>query len=76
IVIVGEAGNDLERAVRSEYLPLSIIAPVRSEPDATIPVISGRVSIDDRPTIYICENYVCQRPVTSVSAAIEMLEDF
>lgn len=76
IVIVGEAGNDLERAVRSKYLPLSIIAPVRSEPDATIPVISGRVSIDDRPTIYICENYVCQRPVTSVSAAIEMLEDF
>jgi uncharacterized protein YyaL (SSP411 family) len=30
-----------------------------------IPLLEGRTAIDGKPTAYVCENFVCNRPVTT-----------
>ena len=75
IVIVGEAGSDIERAVWQNYLPSKVV--VRSDganehPDV-VPLLKERSSIDGRPTAYVCENFVCQRPTTDTSDLLAQL---
>lgn len=73
IVIAGDADNELEKAVRNEYLPLAIIAPVRGESENVLPLTEGRNSPDGSPRVYVCEGFVCKRPATTVSDVLEML---
>jgi hypothetical protein len=68
IVIIGEKGNDLEREVYAEFLPGKVVV-LSNEPgkDADlIPLLAERDMIDGKPTAYVCEHFVCQRPVTTV----------
>jgi uncharacterized protein YyaL (SSP411 family) len=30
-----------------------------------LPLLEGRSAIDGGPTVYVCENFVCRRPVAS-----------
>src|SRR5215203_3268555 len=66
VVIVGARGNELEQAVRSQYLPNTVIA-VSETPSADLPLLDNREAIDGNPTAYVCEDFVCQRPVTDVA---------
>jgi len=68
IVIIGERGNELERTVFSEFMPNNVV--VLSEDPAgeagLVPLLAERGMIEDRPTAYVCEDFVCQRPVTEI----------
>ncbi len=68
IVIIGEKGNDLAQSVLSKYRPNSVVVLSDSpETDATtIPLLKDRGTIEERATAYVCENFVCQRPVTTI----------
>ena len=68
IVIIGEKGNDLEREVRGRYLPDAvIILSVNAESDAaTTPLLKDRGMVDGQTVAYVCKDFVCQRPVTTV----------
>jgi uncharacterized protein len=75
IVIVGEKGGDLEKAVWQKYLPLKVVA-VSENPSADaefVPLLSERKTIENKPTAYVCENFTCQKPVTSVEELDEQL---
>jgi uncharacterized protein YyaL (SSP411 family) len=63
IAIVGPRG-DLERAVLETYLPHAVVA-IADGPIDDLPLLDGRTLVDDLETAYVCENFVCQRPVTS-----------
>ncbi|MGB7203758.1 MAG: thioredoxin domain-containing protein [Pyrinomonadaceae bacterium] len=68
VVVVGEKGNELEREAQGKFLPDAVVV-LSSEPEAhaaTIPLLKDRGMIDGKATAYVCENLVCQRPVTSV----------
>jgi uncharacterized protein len=68
IVIIGERGNELEREIYTEFLPNKVVV-LSSEPgnDAVlIPLLQERIMIDGKTTAYVCEDFVCQRPVTLV----------
>jgi uncharacterized protein YyaL (SSP411 family) len=65
IAIIGPRGNELERAVADMYLPDAVIA-LSAEPSDESPLLKGREMIDGKATVYVCENFVCQRPVTDV----------
>ncbi|MBC7901724.1 MAG: thioredoxin domain-containing protein [Saprospiraceae bacterium] len=68
IVIIRGNGNELEREVWSEYLPNKVVV-LSSGPNADagqIPLLADRKMINGKATAYVCENFVCQRPVTSV----------
>ena len=68
IVIIGEKGNDLAQSVLSKYRPNSVVVLSDSpETDATtIPLLKDRGTVEERATAYVCENFVCQRPVTTI----------
>jgi uncharacterized protein YyaL (SSP411 family) len=75
IVIIGPKGNALERQVLGQYLPDAVVILSRdAEPEAErVPLLKDRSMFDGQATAYVCENFVCQRPVTSVEELADML---
>ena len=68
IVIFGEKGNELEREIWTDYLPNKIVVLAESDENAAlIPLLENRKAIDGKPTAYVCENFVCEKPITNSS---------
>lgn len=67
IAVVGEKGNELERAIWSEYRPFKVVASGGGD----VPLLRDRAAVDNKPTAYVCENFVCRRPVVE---AVELNE--
>jgi uncharacterized protein YyaL (SSP411 family) len=69
IVVIGEKGNDLEKAVWENYLlgKVVVLSENPSENSEFIPLLESRERIDGKPTAYVCENFVCQKPVTTIA---------
>jgi uncharacterized protein len=74
IAVIGERGNDLEREILRRYRPNTVVALGRAG-EFGLPLLEGRSMIDAKPTAHICENFVCQRPVTSLEELKELLPD-
>ena len=76
IVVIGPARNDLEREVRAAYRPNAIY--VRSgdpsQDEVHIPILKDRTILDGKATAYVCEQFVCKRPVNNVADLIVQLE--
>ncbi|MGI8556654.1 MAG: thioredoxin domain-containing protein, partial [Pyrinomonadaceae bacterium] len=67
IVIMGEKGNELEKEVWKNYLPDKVVILAQDTKNAgLIPLLQERKMIDDKPTAYVCENFVCQKTSTTV----------
>ncbi len=67
IAVIGERGNELERNILKRYLPNAVIA-LASEPEeeaTVVPFLKGREMVEGKPSAYVCENFVCQRPATT-----------
>ena len=66
IVILGDDGRDLITEVFVNYLPDKVVLSVEAGCDGPldIPLLEGRNTVDGKPTAYVCENMVCERPVT------------
>jgi uncharacterized protein YyaL (SSP411 family) len=65
IAIIGEPDNKLQRSVLEMYLPNAVIA-VATEGGGALPLLADKTSHDGKAAAYICENFVCQKPVTTV----------
>src|SRR5262245_15372320 len=78
IVIVGEHGRaDLERAVGGRYHPFTVTLTLDDNRDAlaTIaPWIGEMRPIENKATAFVCQNFVCERPITSADALVQKLE--
>jgi uncharacterized protein YyaL (SSP411 family) len=66
VVVVGDKGNELEREVLEGYLPDAVVAIAPDAGEKDLPLLTDRPMIDGAPTAYVCESFVCQRPVTDV----------
>lgn len=60
--------------VWSSFQPNSIVSissyPIRPESPA---LLDGRYLIDEKPTAYVCQNFICQKPTTSVQEFREQI---
>lgn len=66
IVVLGERGNELEREVWREFLPNKVVVSAEDARNAEfIPLLRDRKTIDGKPTAFVCENFTCQKPVTT-----------
>ena len=81
IVIAGDP-HDLEDAlsvIRETYDPFKLILFRPNQGHDTIEAISGflayQKAIGDRLTVYICENYACQQPLTSLQSLSQALKE-
>jgi len=69
IVVIGEKGSEMERDILQRYLPDAVVV-LSSDADAdadTIPLVKDRGMVDGKTAVYVCEDFVCQRPVTEVA---------
>jgi hypothetical protein len=62
VALVGDDRAPLERVVRSEFRPHVVVAG--GEADG-VPLLEGRTPVDGRAAAYVCEHFVCRRPVTA-----------
>jgi uncharacterized protein YyaL (SSP411 family) len=72
-----QAGTDnLLAAINERYLPNSVVAcasPDNSEAARLIPLLANRPSRDGQPCVYVCQNFACQAPVTTVEELVKLL---
>ncbi|MDQ2746939.1 MAG: thioredoxin domain-containing protein, partial [Acidobacteriota bacterium] len=74
IVILGEKSNELEKEVWREYLPNKVVVLAANAANADlIPLLSDKTAADGKPTAYVCENFVCQKPATDKKALSSQL---
>jgi len=75
IVVVGEKGSALEKAVWENYHPnkIVILSEKPSENSDFIPVLEMKEKIDGKPTAFVCRNFVCQKPVSNIEELREQL---
>ena len=78
IAVVGPwsdpATQALLETVYGRYLPNKVVAGLESEGSGdTIPLLEGKGMVDGQPTAYVCEQYLCQAPVTKAEALAEQL---
>jgi hypothetical protein len=65
----------LREAMFTAFLPNKVVLLRGSSDESPIPspLLEGRDQIDGKATAYVCENYACKLPVTSVDALREQL---
>jgi len=71
IAIIGDRSGDLEREVWAEYRPFKVVAV--GDEGSALPLLGNRIQVNKEPTAYVCENFVCQRPVTTVDELRELI---
>ncbi|HEX2880628.1 MAG TPA: thioredoxin domain-containing protein [Polyangiaceae bacterium] len=68
IAVLGDSTHaDFERmlaTVGDVHLPKRLITLVNQQETTALPLAQGKSALDDRPTVYICRNQVCQAPIT------------
>jgi uncharacterized protein YyaL (SSP411 family) len=64
IAVVGPVGSPVARAALAPFQPRSVVAVGPSE---EVPLLAGKDLVDGRAAVYVCERFVCQRPVTDPS---------
>lgn len=81
VALVGDPSAEATRALLDElrrpYRPHVIVALTANDVDgeSTVPLLSYRIKHDDRPTVYVCRNFTCRMPVTSVTEMRTLLEN-
>jgi uncharacterized protein len=77
VAVVGDPEEDGTRnligEVWSRYLPNVVLAAGRPATEPAVPLLAGRQPVDGRPAAYVCERFVCQRPVTDPEALADQL---
>ena len=71
VALVGPGREPLERVVRSQFRPHVVVAG--GEADG-VPLLAGREPVDGRAAAYVCEHFVCRRPVTEPDELAALLE--
>ncbi len=82
IVVAG--GMDLPetrailREIHSHFIPNKILLLADGSGEGTpletlIPFLRGKVTLDGKPTAYVCENYACRLPTTDLAVLRQLL---
>ncbi|MGI9035145.1 MAG: thioredoxin domain-containing protein [Pyrinomonadaceae bacterium] len=75
IVVLGEENNALVREVWREFLPDKVVVLAgNAENNAEfIPLLKGKKMIGGKATAFVCQNFVCQKPVTLIKDLAQQL---
>jgi len=67
IAIIGEKNQkDIFSVIYKTFLPNKIIAFSESGDEKTLPLLKNKKIIDGKTTVYLCKDYQCEAPVTSI----------
>ena len=71
IVIISDEPQAILTQVLKEYIPHKIIMSA-TEGSNSFPLLSGKGKYDEA-ALYLCRNYTCENPVSSISALIDLI---
>ncbi len=78
--MVGDPADARTRAlldvIYQTYLPNRVIMlsnPARPNEIVPAPLLENRPLVDGKPAVYVCRNYTCQRPATTVEELRQQL---
>jgi hypothetical protein len=54
---------------------ITALARENVEAEANIPLLNYRTMRDDKPTAYVCRNFMCKIPVTSAEEMSDLLSE-
>ncbi|MDA2932834.1 thioredoxin domain-containing protein [Acidobacteria bacterium AH-259-D05] len=79
IAVVGESTERaaLLQPLRESFLPnrvLVFLDTIDKGVVQKIPLLEGKTAIDGRPTVYVCQDYACQEPVTTAEGLTRVLQ--
>jgi len=80
VVLIGDSDDqtiaNMKRELWSSFRPNTVYAGATKTPQATekSPLLQGRAQVNGKATAFVCENYACKLPVTSVAELIEQLD--
>ncbi len=69
----GDAGAFL-REVWHTYIPNKIVVTARDGATPTLPIFENKSALGGLTTVFVCENYTCKQPVTSVPDLSKQLQ--
>lgn len=73
IVIAGDAAS-FQAELRNHFLPRTVIALSNSdEIRKLVPFIASQTEVDGKPAAYVCEDYACNAPATTVEELMQAL---
>jgi uncharacterized protein YyaL (SSP411 family) len=74
IVLLGDS-EELKREIWRGFLPNKVVVLAENADNSAefIPLLQGRTLIDGKPTAYVCENFACQKPVSTTEELREQL---
>lgn len=75
IVVVSKRPEEALKALNKHYIPNKVIAGKRPEYESKIPLLEGRILMNDQTTYYLCYHKTCQLPVNSVDELLEQLNN-
>jgi uncharacterized protein YyaL (SSP411 family) len=70
---IDPATQALLAEVRRHFMPNTVLAAAEPGDAAHLPLLEGRGLVNGKPAAYVCENYACKLPVTTVEALAELL---
>ncbi len=73
IVVVGKNAKKTIKKLHSKHLPNTLI--VGTTGDSEAPLFKDRF-VEDATYIYVCQNSTCKLPVTTITEALEQLQNF
>jgi uncharacterized protein YyaL (SSP411 family) len=81
IAIIGPRDNpatlELLRTICTIWLPNKVVAtydPNDPNPVSDLKLLENRPMINNQPTVYVCEHYTCQAPVTDPASLCAQLQ--
>ena len=78
-VLADPETQKLKQAICSKWMPDKVMAALGlDDPEAIkdLPIFKDRPMVDGKPTVYLCQNYTCQSPITDVETLKTQLGAF
>ena len=84
VMIVGDKNEnqfkDIIYTLNSNYFPNKVVMLIeenerRKEIEKIAPFTKDYATLDGKPTVYVCKNYVCNLPTTDKNKMVEMLKN-
>ena len=66
--------EEFQSALHARFIPNKVVAGLSPGTASGLPLLQGRDSIDQKPTVYICENFTCKEPITDRKELLKQLE--
>ncbi len=76
VILVGEGTAELLSEIRRSFLPCTVLAGTPNgsyQSERLKPILDGKISLENKPTLYLCEGNQCRSPIVGIEAIREAL---